>query len=303
MSQGVFAEIGELIALKRFASKGHLQYTSKSLLGGQHLSKIRGRGMDFSEVRNYQAGDEIRHMEWRVTARTGRPFVKLYQEERERPVLLLCDFNPSMFFGTRVAFKSVIAARLAALIAWTTTQMGDKIGGFLFSSSNHNELIPKARDQGAFLMLSALSHYTKTLSERSEKKQRPLSEALLKVQRVIKPGSILVIISDFYQFDKNCEKYLSQIKSHTDILSYHICDQLELNAPKPALYAISNGVEEMLLDTTDPKLKQSYQDYCESRIRQLKTGLLSLKIPYHQVHVDSELPKLVRETFLRRNNG
>ena len=137
MTYGVTAELNELIALQRYAQIGHYRPKGRSLRAGQHLSKLRGRGMDFAEVRHYQAGDEIRHMEWRVTARTGRPHVKLYQEERERPVIILADFSPSMYFGTRLAFKSVVAARLAALLAWTVVKQGDRVGGLLFSAFKH----------------------------------------------------------------------------------------------------------------------------------------------------------------------
>src|SRR5689334_3334240 len=99
MTDGVSCDVSELIDLRRYARSLRYQPEGRALKSGNHLSKLRGRGMDFSEVRNYQAGDEIRHMEWRVTARTGRPHVKIYQEERERAVVLLTDFNPSMLFG------------------------------------------------------------------------------------------------------------------------------------------------------------------------------------------------------------
>ena len=112
MSEGIIAELAELIQLRRYAASVRYSPDRKALRSGNHLSKLRGRGMDFAEVRNYQAGDEVRHMEWRVTARTGRPHVKIFQEERERPAVIFVDFNASMFFGTRLAFKSVIAARL-----------------------------------------------------------------------------------------------------------------------------------------------------------------------------------------------
>lgn len=132
MANGVIAELNELIDLRRYVQSIYYRPQGKAIRSGSHLSKLRGRGMDFAEVRNYQAGDEIRHMEWRVTARTGRPHVKIYQEERERPVVILTDFNPSMIFGTRIAFKSVIAARLTALLAWTVIKEGDRVGGVFF---------------------------------------------------------------------------------------------------------------------------------------------------------------------------
>ncbi len=134
MTDGVSVELNELIALQRYARRVNYKPLYSAVQAGNHLSKLRGRGMDFAEVRNYQAGDEIRHMEWRVTARTGRPHVKIYQEERERPVVILTDFNPSMYFGTRIAFKSVVAARMAAMIIWTAVKQGDRVGGLFFFS-------------------------------------------------------------------------------------------------------------------------------------------------------------------------
>lgn len=151
MTEGVTVQLDELIALRRYAQRVHYKPTGSAIRAGNHLSKLRGRGMDFAEARNYQAGDEIRHMEWRVTARTGRPHVKLYQEERERPVVILSDFNPSMFFGTRLAFKSVIAARLAAMLAWTAIKQGDRVGGLFFQQKNIMNSLLAAEKQGFYL--------------------------------------------------------------------------------------------------------------------------------------------------------
>lgn len=168
MADGVIAELNELIDLRRYAQSIRYQPEGRAIRAGNHLSKLRGRGMDFAEVRNYQAGDEIRHMEWRVTARTGRPHVKIYQEERERPVVILADFNPSMIFGTRVAFKSVVAARLAAMLVWTVIKQGDRVGGVFFSATEHSEFTPRGRDSGALPMLAALSQYTEQTDAQRE---------------------------------------------------------------------------------------------------------------------------------------
>nr|WP_241480308.1 DUF58 domain-containing protein [Legionella norrlandica] len=147
MTNGVIAELSELIDLRRYVHSVHYKPQGRALRSGNHISKFRGRGMDFAEVRNYQAGDEIRHMEWRVTARTGRPHVKIYQEERERPVIMLVDFNPSMIFGTKIAFKSVVAARLASLLAWTVIKQGDRVGGSFFLLRNTANLFPEEEIQ------------------------------------------------------------------------------------------------------------------------------------------------------------
>jgi len=303
MVDGVIADLNELIALRRYVLSHAYQLEGRAAKAGTHLSKVRGRGMDFSEVRHYQAGDEIRHMEWRVTAKTGRPHVKIYQEERERPVVILADFNPSMFFGTRVAFKSVIAARLASLLAWTVVKQGDRVGGVLFSATEHSEFTPRGRESGVLPFLASLSRYTDPIGSRGEDQPRMLSDALLRLHRVVRPGSILVLISDFYTFDSECEKHLSRLRGHNDILAYHICDALELAPPKPQHYAITNGKQELLLDTTSSTITEAYEHYCQQRIEQLQTQFKRLQIQYVQTTATHNLAQLVRNTFPRRARG
>ncbi|MFT4060598.1 MAG: DUF58 domain-containing protein [Legionella sp.] len=303
MTDGVVAELSELIDLRRHAHSVHYQPEGKVLRAGNHLSKLRGRGMDFSEARNYQAGDEIRHMEWRVTARTGKPHVKIYQEERERPVVLLVDFNPSMIFGTRVAFKSVVAARLAAILAWTVIKQGDRVGGLLFSAAEHSEFTPRGRDLGVLPLLAALSNYTHQSEAQREAVPRALSDALIRLRRVAKPGSILVLISDFYSMDTECEKHLSRLRYHNDILAYHICDRIELAPPKPQQYAITNGQQEILLDTRVRSVNTAYEHYCQQRMAQLEEQFQRLQIQYMQVTSETDLTRLVHRTFPRKSHG
>jgi len=303
MADGVVAELNELIGLRRYAHSVHYHPEGRVLRSGNHISRLRGRGMDFAEVRNYQAGDEIRHMEWRVTARTGKPHVKIYQEERERPVVILADFNPSMIFGTRIAFKSVVAARLAALLAWTAIKQGDRVGGFFFSATEHSEFTPRGRDSGVLPLLASLCHYTNQTDAQREEKPRSFSDALIRLRRVVRPGSILVLISDFYLMDDECEKHLNRLRGHNDILAYQICDRVELTPPKPQQYAITDGQQELILDTRLKSVSLAYEQYCQQRIEQLQAQFKRLQIQYVQATADNNLPQLVRQTFPRRSRG
>ena len=310
MINGIVVDIAELVALKRFISKVAIKPANGVQRTGNHYSKFRGRGMDFAEVRNYQAGDEIRHMEWRVTARTGRPHVKVYQEERERPVVIMNDFNPSMYFGTRLAFKSVVAVRLAALIAWTAVRQGDRVGGLLASSDKHDEFTPKSREKGILPWLAKLCEYThcETMprgcdKEAFEDKGRLLSDTLLRLRRVVHPGSIVVLISDFYQLDAECEKHLSFLSAHNDVLVYHVCDPLELAPPKAGVYAVTNGREEMLLDTSLKSMRKDYQAFCEQRQQLVRSLCQRTQTQYVLSTVDDNLPQLIRQTFPRRSYG
>ncbi len=149
--------IKELILLQQQANKldmSHRSYARSSSTGSHH-SQFRGRGMDYQESRIYQAGDDIRNMDWRVTARAGKPHTKLYQEERERPVVLVVDFNPSMFFGSTNSLKSVLAAKAATLIAWSVAARGDRIGALILNSSHH-ELAPKTGKRGVLQLIREL---------------------------------------------------------------------------------------------------------------------------------------------------
>lgn len=298
MTYGVVAELSELIDLQRYVGKVAHRPESRVLGRGQHLSTLRGRGMDFAEARNYQAGDEIRHMEWRVTARTGRPHVKIYEEERERPVVILVDFSPSSFFGTRLAFKSVVAARLSALLAWTVVKQGDRVGSVLFSEHEHSEFMPSRRLSHVLPLLAALSRYTMS-SEKSlpSGQGRPLSYALKRVRRVARPGTILVIVSDFYSFDQESQQHLSRICAHNDVIAYHISDPLELAPPKPELYAISDGHQELLLDMTIESVRRAYQTYFSNRCSTLLQDLQRLQIQYVNITAETDLPLIVRKTF------
>lgn len=302
MADGTSIELAELIALRRYAQMVRYRPEGYATRVGNHRSRLRGRGMDFTEARNYQAGDEIRHMEWRVTARTGRPHVKVYHEERERPVVLLVDFNASMFFGTRVAFKSVTAAKLAAILAWTVARQGDRVGGLVCSAQAHNELLPRGRQAGVLPLLAALSYYSQARPAK-QLTTSTLNHALQRLRRVTKPGSIVVLISDFYALDDESERHLARLSSHNDVLAYHVCDTIELVSPPPGLYPVTDGKEVLLLDTTLDAVRFDYQFFCEQHVTALQNRCKRFNIQYTQVTAESDLAQLARQTFPWRLGG
>ena len=159
---GVVATLPELVALRPHAKSLDLGAPRRSgaLLAGPYLSPCRGNGMDFDEVRAYQPGDDVRNIDWRVTARTGRPHSKVFHEERERPVWFLLDAGPTMHFGTRRAFKSVAAVRAAALLAWAAREAGDRVGGMVRSPEACVELPPRRGEQQVYRLLGAMARAT-----------------------------------------------------------------------------------------------------------------------------------------------
>ncbi|MDF1827944.1 MAG: DUF58 domain-containing protein [Legionellaceae bacterium] len=303
MSHGVIATLPELIKLEQVARGRPPRIRAKAARSGDQASLLRGRGMDFTDVRHYQIGDEIRHMEWRSTARTGKPHIKLYQEERERPIVLLVDFNPSMYFGTRVAFKSVLAARLASLIAWMSASEGDRIGGFIFSGGHHQEFIPRSRKAGVLPLLAGLADYTSILHREHEGEPRPLVEALKQLRHVLKPGSLLVLISDFYTLDAACEPLISRIKQHNDVLAYHINDSLELAPPAPGLYPVTDGTRRLRLNTRDKRVHQAYTTFAENHLADVEQRFKRFKTPCIALTADSDWVNITHQTFPRRSHG
>lgn len=295
---GISVELHELIALQQYAQMVYKPQNSRAKGMGNHASKLKGRGMDFDEVRSYQAGDDIRHMEWRVTARTGMPHIKLYREECERPVILVTDFNPSMYFATQVAFKSVIACKLAAMIAWTAVKHGDRVGGLLYSPQKHLELKPKGRNQGVLPLLKALSEFSQQLPADFE--QAPMNLALQRLRRVAMPGSLVYLLSDFQAFDDQAKNLLSRLSQHLDIVAFNIKDTLELQAPKPGCYAISNGKTEVLLDTRQPTIRNDYQHHFTTQQAQLQHFFKQYAIPLVTVMTSDNIKEIVHATYCQQ---
>ena len=264
---GVAAELDDLIRLHLHAHVLDLSAGRRSPdpFTGGHLSRFRARGMEYAESRAYLPGDDIRNMDWRVTARTGRPHTKLFQEERERPVILIVDLSPSMFFGTRVAFKSVLASHAAALVAWAAMQRGDRIGALICAPTSHREVRPAGGRRGVLRALRALSALARFDHEAGGAGESRLEEAVVKARRVVRPGSLVFLFSDFYDLDTEVERQLARLGRHTDLVGCWVYDPLEADPPPPGRYAISDGRDIALLNTGAAQLVDAYRRHFGER--------------------------------------
>lgn len=218
--------------------------TIRARQSGQFLSTLRGRGMEYDESRPYQPGDDIRQLDWRVTARTGKPHTKLFREERERPVFMCVDYRRPMFFATRGVFKAVQAARLAAVLAWRAQQNGDRVGGFVFADAMHHELPPRRSRTAALEWVKLLADSAPACRRETAMPagDAPLAAAITRLQRVAKPGSLVFLISDFRGFDDSAAAGLARLAQHTDTVLLAVHDALEAEFPEldgPA--AIADG--------------------------------------------------------------
>jgi len=285
---GVRVTREELLQLRHSARDLPLdsRRAATSVISGVHVSRFRGRGMDYLESRGYQPGDDIRSMDWRVTARSGRAHIKVYQEERERPIVVMLDLGPGMFFATRGAFKSVIAARAAALLGWAAVQNGDRIGALLFNGGHH-ELRPLGGSRGALRLI-------RTLVEMTDPARAPegrtdtangqhLNDALMRLRRVARPGSLVFILSDFYGCDTDTRRHLQYLRKHNDIIALQIVDTLEVAPPPAGHYAISDGRHSGLLDTRSPARRQAYLDYFTNHHRAVRELMQQCAVPLQQL--------------------
>ena len=273
-------QFNNLIRLSAGARQVNLDHsTIKSKQSGGYLSSTKGRGMEFDEARLYQPGDDIRSIDWRVTARTGKPYTKLFREERERPVFLSVDLRPSMFFATRGVFKSVQAARLASLLAWSALRQGDRIGGQIFTHQTQREIKPQNGRQAVLRLFHELIRAEKEHSQPAQTSQQTLAHTLMRLCRHVKPGSLVYLISDFRGLDASCEPHLSQLAKHCDVVLIMVSDPLESTLPKNGHYRFTDGFTDVTLNTANPQRLENYQQRFQQQ--QLKLHQLAKKRTIH----------------------
>ncbi|GGD55818.1 DUF58 domain-containing protein [Lacimicrobium alkaliphilum] len=248
--------------------------TIQSKLAGTYLAKTRGRGMEFDEARHYQPGDDIRAIDWRVTARTGKTHTKLYREEKERPIFVLTDLSASMHFGTRFVFKSVQAAHLSALIAWAARKRGDRIGGLIYNQSEHLEYKPMTRQKAVLSLLNGLLRLHPQQTEQPA--QISFAESCARMRRMAHPGSLIFLISDFSQFDEQARQHLFQLSRHCELVAYPISDPFEHELPQvrvPQDVSITDGNRTRSLTLGETTTAQTYKERHQQQLEHIHTQL------------------------------
>ena len=272
--------------------------------GGAYLSSFKGRGMEFDESRIYQAGDDMRNMDWRVTARTGEAHTKIFREERERPVLLWLDLNASMMFATRNKFKSVIAAELAALIAWSAAKNNDRLGGLIFSSEEHVEIKPRRGKAAVLDFIGRCTKHTAWLKGPSAAvSERNMMTAVARLRKVAHPGSLIFMISDFRGLDENSYSHIANIARHNDIVMIKIHDPIEAELPVSGDYKLTDGINELQIHTANKKLRDDYHRRYVDNDDQLKTFCRQNRIHLIQLSTaDDYIDRLNKGLGVRINN-
>ena len=300
---GVYVEVGDLIRLRHQARGFSFlpQQPVFSLLAGRHSSRLRGRGLNFEEIRAYLPGDDIRSIDWKVTARTRKPHSRVYTEERDRPTLVAVDQRQGMFFGSQVSMKSVTAAEAAALALWRVDDQGDRAGGVVFDDLSMIEIRPHRSYRHLTQLLTAIVEKNNALRTDPARESRPgqFNDVLHRLCRLAAHNNLVVLISDMDGMNEESDGLIRRLCRHNDVLAVLIYDPLETELPDLGQLVISDGRLQIEVDSGDAKLRQSFAQVFSDRLEDTRQALTRLGVPVLPVHTAAPVAQQVR-TLLGR---
>jgi len=292
-------DLAELLELRALAQRLMLptHRPSRAASVGQHLSVHRGRGLELQEVRAYVPGDDPRSIDWRVTARRGRPHTKLFREERERPVWLLVDLQPGTFFGTRCQLKSALIVRAAAVLAWTAALGGDRVGAIVSTGSAARVLAPRSREAGVLPLLGVLEQ----LQPRAPAPPAPqgLNEALRLLTPLARPGSLSLLVSDFAGIDAQTEPLWWALAARGEGRLFQVTDPLERHGLPDGRYR--GGVPDALRLLDGASVRDDWHAAWARRAAHLST--LAALSPAPLVRLDTAQPLEEALALLQRRRS
>jgi uncharacterized protein (DUF58 family) len=242
-----------------------------SVLNGRHASRLRGRGLNFEEMRDYLPGDDIRSIDWKATARTGSPHVRVFTEERDRPALLVVDQRMSMFFGSMLNLKSVTAAEAASIAAFRILDAGDPVGGIVFNDAEQVELVPRRSQRTMFALLESISRMNMALD--ADKYVTPgvgrLNTILESVARIAHHDHLVVVFSDFDGIDESTHRRLSGIAAHNDVLLMLVHDPMAERIDHSARAVIGDGRMQAEVDLSSAATRSTLSDFTRRRLQKI----------------------------------
>ncbi|MGL4692366.1 MAG: DUF58 domain-containing protein [Stenotrophomonas maltophilia] len=277
---GLRPSLAELVALRRSAHRAPPARRGRLGHAGSAPSPARGRGMEYAESRDYVPGDDARHIDWRVTARTGRAHTKLFQAERERLTLLVADTDPVLYFGTRVRFKSVQAARVGAVAAWLAQRQGDRLAA-VRGSTQEPPIAPAGGTRGVLRVLDALTRwYAEPPAE-----DAGLDRALEQAARLLRPGARVVVLADPARAATISSARWAALAMHHEVVVMLLVDPLELAPPADALPFLSQD-RRVLLDLGSASVREHWRERFVAPLEALQTALAARRIQVHVVATD-----------------
>ena len=272
-NEGVYVTLDELMKFS-YRAKGFSFLPSQpvhSILSGANRSKIRGRGMDFSEMKQYVQGDDPRSMDWKATQRTGKPYIRVFNEERERNVWLLVSQRNSMFFGTELMMKSVAAAHLTALAAFRVVDSGDRVGAVVYNDEKLTFFKAQRSKQGVMQILSEVTKQNQALkASNTSNDNRQLNEALKLISASAKHDDLIILIGDGMAVDETSIKYITALTAHNDVIAALIYDPMEKSLPQSESLFLSDAKEAVDVNSSDKSFNKRFKQRLDDRRRNLQ---------------------------------
>jgi uncharacterized protein (DUF58 family) len=295
---GVYVERDELMRL-RFKASGFSflpRQPIHSVLSGRHASRLRGRGLNFEELRGYLRGDDPRHIDWKVTARTGKPHVRVYTEEKDRTVWLLVDQRITMFFGSRRRMKSVVAAEAATVAAWRVLSQRDRVGALVFDDSNIRVIEPQRSEQQVARIIDCVVERNHALNARSGivPNSLMLNRALRRAAELARHDSLVCVISDGSGIDAETRTYVTRLTAHNDVLFAFVYDPLEETMPDAGRLVFTDGLQQVEFDTAERRLRDAYRDHFRRRLEGISSTSRRHSIPLLALQTDAPVLEQVR---------
>lgn len=298
---GVYADLDELVRLQ-YKAQGFSflpRQPVHSILVGRHASRLRGRGLNFEEIRDYLPGDDIRNMDWKVTARMQKPHVRVYTEERDRPVLLLVDQRIGMFFGSRKNMKSVTAAETAALSAWRVFSAGDRVGAIVFDDMDMTVIKPHRSGQQVMKILKEVVQKNHRLGLGKGIHTNPgmFNEVMDRAHRVATHDFLVCSIGDGCGVNEETVRLATLITAHNDMLAGFIYDPLEAELPDAGRIVVAEEELQLEMDTSNSKLRQQFSDEFKDRLNWIREMSRLRSIPLLPIHTGEDVAEQIRKSL------
>lgn len=283
-TKGVYVDLETLIALEHKVRRVNFlpRQPVHSLLSGRYGSRLRGRGLNFEEIRDYLPGDDVRTIDWKVTARLQKPHVRVFNEERDRQALVVVDQRLSMFFGSRHAMKSVVAAEAAAIAAWRVLAVGDRLGGIVFNDTDMVEIKPQRSRRNVLRLLDVVVSQNAALgvSRKIQRSGAMLNRALSRAQRLVSHDATLVIVSDFDGADEETRRMVGAMSRYVDVICVLVHDPLQSELPPAGQMVVTNGELQIVLDAGHDKTRRDIVAMAEKRLQALFRWTPDFGVPF-----------------------
>jgi len=301
--ENVFVSLQNLLKMEHIASGFSFlakKQKVRSILGGKHASKLRGRGLDFEEVRNYVAGDDIRNIDWKVTARTQKTHSRVFSEEKEKPALIVVDQSKSMFFGSQKKTKSVVAAELAALAAFRIQKEGDRVGGIVFADDGLDIVFPKRDRRNILRFLESI-----VVRNRNLKNTQPVDfevaqkEIFQKIRNIVTHDFLVIIIGDFHRDSPEVIKNIMYISQHNDVILFKVYDPMEREIPTTKIVA-GDAKRQIVVDGTKKSIKEKFEKGFDTDYESFEAQMKKRRIPLVLVDTVTDVDQQLKEIFKGR---